>query len=167
MFKQFGTNNNDEASAVAADANGNIFLTGYTGGGLSGGTVPRSGLVQQYDSSLMIGWTKTLPAGVGKDTELMGLSLDQGSVYVTGRTYGALTSSPANGASDLIIVRYEANGDRTWLRQYGTVSDDMAQAAVVRNARVIVGGTTGASLNGQLPIGLSDAVLLELNTTGN
>ena len=36
--KQFGTSNVDEAIGVATDSSGNVYVTGYTAGGLDGNT---------------------------------------------------------------------------------------------------------------------------------
>ena len=166
-IRQSGTTSDDEANAIAADSSGNVYVTGYTGGGGTSGPSRLSGFLQRFDTNLNSPWMSTTVTSDGSDATNLGLSVDQGSIYVTGRTFGPIGSGKFAGGSDIILARYESDGSRTWLKQYGTTKADEAQAVVVRNARVIVGGTAGAGLNGQVPIGKQDAVLIDLGLLGN
>src|SRR6476620_3243646 len=46
-----------------------------------------------------------------------------GSIYVSGTTRGVLGQSSAGG-SDAYLAKYTASGDLTWIRQFGTSSDE-------------------------------------------
>ena len=167
LIRQVGTNSRDEANAIAADSSGKVYVTGFTGGGGMSGPLRLSGFLQRFDTNLNVTWMSTTVTSDGSDAANLGLSVDQDSVYVTGRTFGPIGSGSLAGDSDITVARYESDGSRTWLKQYGTTKADEAQAVVVRNARVIVGGTASASLNGQVPIGKRDAVLIDLGVLGN
>jgi hypothetical protein len=163
---QSGTTSNDESNAIAADSSGNVYLTGFTGGG-SGVNARHSGFLEKFDSSLANTWMETLVTDNGTDAENIALHVDQSGIYLTGKAAGPVGTNSAAGGKDLIVARYDASGARTWVRQFGTATDDAGQAVLVRNARVIIGGYVTASLNGQTALGKKDALLLDLSLLGN
>jgi len=54
-----------------------------------------------------------------------GVAVASGACYVAGSTEGLLGAAWAGGA-DAYLSRYEANGDVTWTRQFGTPANDAA-----------------------------------------
>jgi hypothetical protein len=167
LIHQVGTNNSDEASAIAADLSGNVYVTGFTNGGTGTGPAHDSGFLQRFDSSLAATWTSTLATNDSTNAENLAVFVDQGSIYVTGKTSGPIGTTVLAGATDMTVARFEADGSRAWLKQFGTLASDAGQAVVVRNGRAIVGGYTSDSLNGQIPIGKQDAVLIDFSVLGN
>jgi Beta-propeller repeat len=163
---QSGTTSNDEASAIAADGDGNVYVTGFTGGG-SGVNARHSGFLEKFDSSLANTWKRTLVTTNGTDAENVALQVDQDSIYVTGKAAGPVGTNSTAGGKDVTVVRYDATGATTWIKQFGSNADDAGQAVLIRNARVIVGGYAGFSLHGQIPFGKKDAVLLDMSLLGN
>jgi hypothetical protein len=163
---QSGTTGNDEASAIAADSSGNVFVTGFTGGG-SGFNARHSGFLEKFDSTLANTWMNTLVTNNGTDAENIALQVDQTGIYVTGKAAGPVGTNSAAGGKDLTVARYDTTGATTWVKQVGTAKEDVGQAVLIRNARVIVGGFASEGLNGQIPFAKKDAVLLDLSLLGN
>jgi len=103
--KQLGTSNWDEATGIATDSSGNVYVTGYTRGALDNNTSAGSYdlFVVKYDSAGDQKWTKQL--GTSSPDVARGIATDSSdNVYVTGYTEGALDGSNA-GDNDLFVMK--------------------------------------------------------------
>ena len=108
-----GTNAYDEAYGIATDSSGNVYVTGYTAGGLDGNSSYGSKdlFVVKYNSSGTKQWTKQL--GTSSDDEAYGIAADSsGNVYVAGSTSGGLDGNTSAGNSDLFVVKYDSDGNK-------------------------------------------------------
>ena len=56
------------------------------------------------------------------DDQGLGVATDaNGSVaFIAGHTHGVMPGETSKGAYDAFIARYEGNGSRTWVRQFGS-----------------------------------------------
>ena len=111
--KQLGTSSDDIGRGVTTDPSGNIYMTGFTKGGLDGNT--NSGrndiFLVKYNSSGTKQWTKQL--GTSSDDEGNGVSTDSsGNIYVTGYTYGGLDGNTNLGSWDIFLVKYNSSGTK-------------------------------------------------------
>jgi hypothetical protein len=96
---------------VTIDSSGNIYVTGFTGGGLDGNT--SSGkediILVKYNSSGTKQWTKQL--GTSTFEEGSGVTTDpSGNIYVTGGTLGGLDGNTSSGSGDIFLVKYNSSG---------------------------------------------------------
>jgi len=126
--KQNGTDRYDEARGVATDSSGNVYVTGYTEGGLDGNTSAGSSdlFVVKYNSSGTKQWTKQL--GTWDSDFANGVATDSsGNVYVTGSTYRNLDGNTSAGNADLFVVKYNSSGTKQWTKQLGSSSRDSAR----------------------------------------
>jgi hypothetical protein len=105
--------------------------------------------------------------------DIAGLALDGGNIVVAGSTQnaflaaGAVTRSHAGGV-DAFAARLSSNlsavaGDR--IAYYGGAGDDRAAALAVAGGQVWIGGSAGADLPGQDPVGKKDGFLARLDVT--
>jgi len=139
---------NDYANGVATDSSGNVYVTGFTYGGLDGTNAGNSDLfVVKYNSSGTKQWTKQL--GTSSTDLANGVATDSsGNVYVAGGTYGGLDGN-TKGNSDLIVVKYNSSGTKQWTKQLGTSSTDLAYGvATDSSGNVYVAGGTYGGLDG-------------------
>ncbi len=166
--RQLGTTSSDSARAVATDASGNVYLAGYTDGGLDGNN--NAGFsdvfVAKYDSAGVKQWTRQL--GTASYDEAQGVATDaSGNVYVAGYTSGGLDGNTNAGASDLFLVKYNSSGVKQWTRQLGTAAGDSAyDVSTDASGNVYVAGHTSGGLDGNTNAGGLDVFLARYNSLG-
>jgi hypothetical protein len=107
--RQLGVNGqNTYANSLAVDATNNVYVAGYTTGGLDGNTLTGTNdlFVTKYNSSGTKQWTHQSGAS-GKDTYGYGIAADSNSnVYLTGSTNGGLDGNTLTGPIDLFVAKY-------------------------------------------------------------
>ena len=112
--KQLGTSSYDYGRGVTTDSSDNIYLTGYTHGGLDGNTSSGKGdiFLLKYNSSGTKQWTKLL--GTSSDDRGNGVTTDSSdNIYVTGSTDGDLDGNTNSGnyvTYDIFLVKYSSDG---------------------------------------------------------
>lgn len=141
----------DRAVGVAADASGNVYISGRSSNGGDDDYV-----TIKYNSSGTQSWIKTLDRG-GRD-RVTDLVFDGTNVFITGR------SSNGND-DDYLTVKYTANGTLNWQSAYDFVDHDRAMAIATDGAgNVFVTGQSDSD-----PTGTSnfDYATVAYNSTGN
>ena len=108
--KQLGTPSSDSGNSVSTDSSGNIYVTGFTKGGLVGNI--NSGesdiFLIKYNSSGTRRWTKQL--GTPSFESGSGVATDPlGNIYVTGTTLGELDGNNY-GEKDIFLIKYNSAG---------------------------------------------------------
>jgi hypothetical protein len=173
--KQLGTSGWDSGNGVAADSSDNIYVTGYTFGGLDGNT--KSGIclncsdifLVKYNSSGTKQWTKQL--GALLDDRGHGVTVDSSNnIYVTGYTNAVVVGLDGNtksGGYDVFLVKYNSSGTKQWTKQLGTSTDDYGYGVAADSSdNIYVTGTTGGGLDGNTNLGDSDIFLVKYNSDG-
>jgi len=166
--KQLGTGNHDRSRDLTIDSSDNIFVTGYTWGGIDGNT--NSGGIDmflvKYSSSGVKQWTKQLGTSEGDQGE--GITVDNsGNIYVTGVTSGGLDGNTSAGLTDSFLVKYNSSGVKQWTKQLGTSSNDIAYDLVLDSSNnIYIGGYTEGNLDGNTNAGGSDISLVKYNSSG-
>src|SRR5437867_1576045 len=107
----------DQASAIAVDASGNVYVTGSS----IGTTWPDYDYATiKYDSSGQQQWVARY-SGPGNDLDFgNAIAVDaSGNVYVTGASFGSGTGF------DYATVKYDSSGQQQWVGRYnGPANDD-------------------------------------------
>ncbi len=166
--RQLGSSAAEEATAVATDIGGNVYVAGYTEGSLDGNTSAgnRDLFVVKYNASGVKQWTRQL--GTSDLDEARGVATDSGgNVYVAGSTGGSLDGNTSAGNFDGFVVKYNAIGVKQWTRQLGTSDADNATGvATDTGGNVYVAGSTAAGLDGNASAGGGDIFVAKYNTNG-
>jgi hypothetical protein len=176
--RQLGSSDADFAQAVATDAAGNSYVTGYTSGTLPGQTSSgrQDFFLAKYDGAGNRLWVRQW--GSADNDQGRGVAVDAaGQVYVTGFTWARLEGQTSAGGQDLFLAKYDGEGNRLWVRQVGTNGTDVAQALATSrrpSGEVDVylvgrttGGTDGRGLDGLPQRGGYDLVVLRYDAAGN
>jgi enterochelin esterase-like enzyme len=153
----------DRGYALATDAVGSIYVSGYTRGDLAA--------TNQGDKDVYI--AKLGPAGnqlwvrqfgsSGED-KAWGVAPAADGVFVAGMTSGGL-GTPA-GSTDGFLTRYSAAGDRAWLQQFGTTGVEEAWGLASDGAgNAYVAGYSGGDFAAPLA-GDKDIVVARFDGTG-
>ena len=167
-----GTTSDEAHAAVAAEASGNVYLAGYTGGGMINGGGNHGGVdafLAKYDSSgnrLSI-----VEPGTTAEDRATGVAVDaSGSVYLAGYTGGGMINGGGNhGGADAFLAKYDASGNQSWIVEPGTTATDHATSVTVdASGNVYLAGyTSGGMINGGGNHGGVDAFLAKYDSSGN
>src|SRR5207253_403756 len=122
---QFGTDDADEATAVAVNGSA-VYIAGFTRGALPGQTSAGAddAFVRKYDNAGNELWTHQF--GTSGSDQITGLAADASGVYLSGFTGGTLPGQTSAGGQDAFIRRYDAAGNVLWTSQFGTAATDSA-----------------------------------------
>ncbi len=168
--QQLGTSSVDTGNGVTVDSNNNIYVTGYTRGGLDGNTSAGSYdiFLVKYNSSGTKQWTRQLGTSSSGGDWGKRVSVDNSSnIYVTGTTYGGLDNNTVSGDGDIFLVKYNSSGTKQWTRQLGDSTRDEGNGVTVDSiGNIYVTGYTGGGLDGNTSSGGADIFLLKYNSDG-
>ena len=165
---QFGTPAHDTATSVAVAAAGDAFVAGYTAGTLPAETRQgeRDAFVRRLDPDGRPLWTRQFGSDGRTYAEAVAVAAT-GSVVVVGATDGALVAGAHQGEFDVFVRRFDADGETSWTRQFGTAETDYAYGVTLDplgNAYVV--GFTRGTLADQASAGGTDAFVTKLDPSG-
>ncbi len=134
-------NREDEASALALDGSGNVYVTGYSNRWGSDDDY----VTIKYNANGKQLWVKSF-SGPGKDSDsAKAIAVDgSGNVYVTGSSKGSGTDR------DYATIKYNTNGKQLWAKRYngpGNLWDEACAVAVDGSGNVYVTGSSGDYYN--------------------
>jgi hypothetical protein len=169
--KQLGvTGVNTGALGITADSSNNIYMTGYTSGGLDGNSLSgtRDLFVIKYNSSGTKQWTKQLGVS-GQATIAYGISIDSSNnLFVAGYTNGGLDGNSLTGVYDLFVTKYNSSGTKQWTKQLGVAGASTFAFGIAidsTNNFYLTGYTTGG-LDGNTLSGNEDLFVIKYNSSG-
>jgi len=151
-------------NSVAADANGNVYVAGYT----NVGTGNKDFFVIKYDSVGVMQYTRQLGV-MGADTFGRSVTTDvNGNVYVAGDTKGGLDGNMLIGSQDFFVTKYDSIGVKQFTRQLGVTGFAVFGYSVTTdaNGNVYVAGTTSGAFDGNTQTGFLDFFVTRFNSNG-
>ena len=145
--RSFGGTSTDTGNAIAVDAAGNVYTTGYfkgiadfdPGAGTSNLTAVgnQDVFVSKLDSSGNFVWAKSF--GAGSDDDATGVAVDaSGNVYTTGTFRSTVDFDPGAGVSnltavqpDVFVSKLDSSGNFVWAKSFGGTSTDNGNAIAI------------------------------------
>ena len=168
--KQFGSSGDDYAFSVALDALGNSYVVGWTFGNLDGkiNTGWPNSFVIKFDTNGNQQWTRQFGHD-GASAYAVDIALDiAGNLYIAGRTSGNLDGNINTGSYDGFVIKFDTNGIKQWTRQYGSIALDYTyNIAVDPLGNSYVVGYTSDSLDGNISAGRGDGFVIKFNNNGD
>ncbi|MCZ8192347.1 MAG: DUF4347 domain-containing protein [Microcystis sp. LE19-338.1B] len=164
--KQLGSSNYEWYEQVATDSNNNVYLSGGTAGNLAGTNAGLEDLfLAKYDQNGHQIWV--LQYGSYSWDSPLGMTIDSGNnIYLAGAT-GSNLGGPNAGDIDAYLIKYDENGNRLWVKQWGTVNFDHADdIALDSSGNLYISGRTNGNLGGT-NAGSSDAFLAKYDLNGH
>lgn len=113
----------DYATALAVDAAGNLYVTGYSVGSGGSGDI----VTLKYDGAtgdIVPGWPRIHDGGGYDAGVAIGIDVNNGDIVVAGTTF------VAPGNHDVVVVRYTPAGAVVWTRFLDFTGSDEAAAAL-------------------------------------
>ena len=153
----------DRGYAVSTDATGNVYVTGYTRGDLAGTNQgDKDVYLLKLDPSGAQVWLRQF-GSVGEDKG-WGVAATGDGIRVAGMTSGAL-GTPV-GALDGWVARYDTDGNRAWLQQFGTAANEEVWGLTAdASGNAYVAGYSAGDFDGPLA-GDKDLVIARFDATG-
>lgn len=154
-----GSAASDMGIQLALDAEGNVYVTGFTEGDLpdeDGNPIANAGgedvFVCKYDGAGKLLWTRML--GTASDERGYGIATGpEGNVYITGPTDGDLDPDgdiAKPGEQDAFIAKFDAAGQRLWTTLLGSPdSDSASNVAIDSEGNAYIVGITYDSVDGR------------------
>ncbi|MBL4594144.1 MAG: T9SS type A sorting domain-containing protein [Flavobacteriales bacterium] len=151
--------NDEEVMDIAESSNGNIVAVGSSNsGGLGGGV---DGLIFMLDTAGNVQWHK-LFGGNQHDEFFKVVSTGNNEFMAVGTT-----SSYGLGASDILVVKFNTNGDTLWTKTYGGLSvEEGYNIRILADNNLLITGKTWTFGQGGGG-GASDMYLLKINQNGD
>lgn len=146
----------------------NIYVVGYTQGAFGGQT--NAGQMDlcltKWTAAGDMTWARLW--GSASNDYGMGVAFDHaGNVFVAGDTAGEFGGQTNNGQSDLCLTKFNSGGTQTWVRIWGSASNEYNQGLALDSAgNPCVVGYTDGSFDNQVNNGLADICLTKLNSDG-
>lgn len=154
---RFGDSADQTATAVAADVDGNMYVTGYFSGSIDfGGDMLTSAgsndiFLAKFDASGAYQWSKRF----GNEAEQRGTGVatdSEGNVYITGHFMDAVNFGGGNllssGSNDIYLAKFSSAGTLIYAKRYGNFDDQRGgMVAIAPNDDVILAGFFGGRVN--------------------
>jgi Beta-propeller repeat len=164
--RQLSCSDDCEASGVAFDPDGNVYVTGFSFGDIGTAKVSQASdaFVAKFAADGTPLWQRLI-GGNGEDIA-NAIAADSSGAYLVGYTNGAMADQSGSGLDDAFIARLNPDGQTQWVRFLGTTQADAAVDIAINSSGAQLVGYSEGSLPGQASAGKADAFLAGYDANG-
>ena len=103
------------------------------------------------DNSSTKQWTRTL--GTSLIDQASDIAIDHlGNIFLTGHTVSGLDGNDHLGKSDAFFAKYSSDGNKQWVKQFGSASTDYGKSLIIdSNNYIYLAGETFGNIDGNNP----------------
>ncbi len=178
--KQAGGTDSDEAYAIAADGDGNLYVTGYFSGTADFSSIKiksngdRNFFLAKYTTNGDAVWVKQ-GGGASEDYGTAVAVDGSGSICITGIFKGSMTLGSSNyvskGDKDLFVIKYDDKGNILWSTTGGgSATDESTSITMDITGNCIVSGDFEGTFDMNKKIivsaGMKDVFVAKFSLTG-
>lgn len=162
--EQFGTAGFDMANAVALDDLGHVYVVGQTKPDIL--DVGQEVVLRKYTTDGVLVWTVPFGSDLADYARAVAVDTD-GNPYFLGVIEGVLDGNdPTPGAADIVVRRFDVDGDVTWTRVLTSTADTSCGGLFLTDTRVYIAGWTTGALPGETNAGDAlDGIAIALSLT--
>jgi hypothetical protein len=135
------TPDTEEAGVLVAEPDGHIYVSGATTGEFEGEVA--AGNLDAFVAQVLPGGARgwACQFGTSEKDVARGFAIDEdGTLFVTGLTFGAFEGDASAGAEDAFLAAVSVEGELRWVRQWGTPEFDTSDSVAVTEEGVFVAG---------------------------
>ena len=171
--KQLGVANKETVgTAVVTDTKNNVYVAGYTTGGLYGNTMQPDSthefFISKYDSTGVKQFTRQV--GVAGEKKVgIAVTIDANdNIFIAGYTTGALDGYAMTGTVDSFISKFNSDGVKQYTRLLGVAGKETRGYGIATDdhGNVIVAGYTEGSLDDNTLTGSRDFFVAKYDNSG-
>jgi hypothetical protein len=170
--KLYGGTNVEEVSSVITTSDGGFAVAGHSfsnNGDVSGNHGNADAWILKIDASGNKQWSKLYGGSMGDFFNSM-MQTKDGGYIASGYTMSNDGEISGNhGASDALVVKIDANGNKKWSKLFGGTDNDQANSVITtQDGQYIIAGHT-ISNDGDITgfKGIADAFVMKLDENGN
>ncbi len=154
--KQFVTDATDTPNDMKVDSNNNIYIVGHR--------KMNKVFIKKLDNSGDELWSKELVIGAANYHNKIDLDEDN-NLYVTATTSSAVSGTTHIGLEDILVMKFNSNGDKVWYKEVGKVGKDNSRNIRYKNNYIYIVGT--ADISSSSRYGDGSPYIAKLNKDGN
>ena len=165
-IKQFGTNRYDIVNGVTTIGT-DIYVVGSTYGTFANEISKGSYdiFIAKFDKDGNQQWVKQF--GTLRTDRAGGIATDGTSIYIAGYTYGQFENENNMGRYDGFVVKFDTDGNKKWVKQFGTSSSDYIKDISVNGTNIAVAGYTYGIFENNNKKGSYDGFVVKFDTNGD
>ena len=168
--RSIATIGDDSSTGLVIDKSQNIYITGYVNGSLNGNTHAggNDAVILKYDSSGNQIWSRQI--GGTNDDLFRDIVIDsENKLILTGSSNSPTLDGNTNaGGYDIVLAKYDMNGQKLLIRLYGTANNDYGLSLTNGlNKNIYISGQTEGAFTGNTSKGKLDMFVMPLTTNGD